>query len=121
MGVFLVNFSGKLYDILNKKRLVSTNILRKIFTAIGLLGPAILYCFMIYAESTAGKIIILTSATMLNQVSTTGGYFISHTDLAGPFAGILFGACNTLAMIAGFGNPLVIAALAPNVGFLQSQ
>ena len=110
-----MNFSGKLYDIINKRQFVSTNVLRKIFTAVGLIGPAILYCFMIYAECTAGKIMILTSATMLNQVSTTGGYFISHSDVAGPFAGILFGACNTLAMIAGFGNPLVIASLAPNV------
>lgn len=114
VGVLIMNFSGKLYDLINRRKFVSTNILRKIFTGIGLLGPALLLCFMIYPDNV-GKILLLTAAVMLNQLSTTGGYFISHSDVAGPFAGILFGACNTLAMIAGFGNPLVIAGLAPNV------
>ena len=76
--------------------------------------PAILYCFMIYCDNL-GKILLLTAATMSVQITTTGGYFISHVDVAGPYGGIVFGACNTLAMISGFGNPLIIAALAPNV------
>ena len=70
---------------------------------------------MIYVENNVGKILIMTVAAMFNQLCTTGGYFISHSDLVGPFAGIMFGAANTLAMVSGFGNPLVIAALTPNV------
>ena len=114
VGVLLINFSGKLYDVINKRQYVSTNVLRKIFTTISLGVPAILYCFIIYADNL-GKILILTAATMVNQLGTTGGYFISHSDVVGPYAAILFGTCNTLAMVLRFGSPLIITTLAPNV------
>lgn len=111
----LIFFSGKIYDSLNKRQFVSTNALRKIFNTVGLGIPAVSLCLIQFTESNLAKIGILTLATTANQLTTTGGYFLSHPDVAGPYAGTVFGLCNTLGMLSGIGNPLVIAALAPDV------
>ena len=94
---------------------MSKNALRKTFNTVGLGIPAIMFCLMTFAESNAAKIFILTIAGSANHFTTTGGYFLSHSDVAGSFGGILFGICNTIGMFSGFINPLIIAALAPNV------
>ncbi len=49
------------------------------------------------------------------QVSTTGGFYLSHSELAGKYSGILFGFTNTMAQIPGFVNALLVAYLTPNV------
>lgn len=51
----------------------------------------------------------------LHLTGVTGGYYLSHSDIAGPYSGTLFGITNTMAQIPGFANALIVANLTPNV------
>ena len=45
---------------------------------------------------------------------------LSHSDVAGPYSGTLFGFTNTMAQIPGFANALIVANFTPNVSILKS-
>ena len=51
----------------------------------------------------------------IHELAICGGFYFSHSDIAGPFAGSVFGITNTMAQIPGFVNPLLVAYLTPNV------
>ena len=55
----------------------------------------------------------------IHELAICGGFYFSHSDIAGPFAGSVFGITNTMAQIPGFVNPLLVAYLTPNVSFLN--
>lgn len=51
----------------------------------------------------------------VHEIAICGGFYFSHPDIAGPFAGSVFGITNTMAQIPGFVNPMLVAYLTPNV------
>lgn len=53
----------------------------------------------------------------IHELAICGGFYFSHSDIAGPFAGSVFGITNTMAQIPGFVNPLLVAFLTPNVSY----
>ena len=61
-----------------------------------------------------GNVILLTLGMSGHQFGVTGGYYFSHTDVAGPYSGTLFGITNTMAQIPGFANALIVGILTPN-------
>ena len=67
------------------------------------------------SDDAAGHIAIFTIAMAFNEVAICGGFYFNHPDIAGPYAGSLFGITNTMAQIPGFVNPLLVAYLTPNV------
>ncbi len=67
------------------------------------------------ATNVAGNVALLIIGMCGHQFGVTGGYYLSHGDLAGPFSGTLFGITNTMAQIPGFTNALLVAHLTPTV------
>ena len=59
--------------------------------------------------------ILLSIAASMLQIVGTCGFFTSHAEVAGPFAGFFFAVTNTVANMSGFIGPLVVSAVAPNV------
>lgn len=55
-------------------------------------------------------LIIFTSS-----VTVGAGYLININDIAGPYAGIIFGISNTLATVPGIISPYIASAITKHV------
>ncbi|KAM6460054.1 sialin isoform 1-T1 [Liasis olivaceus] len=99
--------SGQFADYLREKQNRSTVCVRKTFTAIGMVGPAV---FLIAAGFIGCNyevaVVFLTISTTLGGFSTSG-YSINHLDIAPSYAGILLGITNSFGTIPGMVGPLV--------------
>lgn len=51
----------------------------------------------------------------LSSINVGAGYLININDIAGPYAGIIFGISNTFASIPGIVSPYIASALTPHV------
>ena len=115
--MLLMMSMAPLFDHIRSKQVMSVTNLRKIFTTLGMLVPAscMLSLNFLDGNNVIGFIILLTLCMSGHHFAGTGGYYLSHSDLAGPFSGTLFGITNTMAQIPGFANALIVAYLTPNV------
>ena len=111
----------KLYDVLLHKDIASKTNLRKSFNSLGFFVPAICtFGLHILCEKDVNGAIALITVTMsFLQFAHMGGFFLSHNDLVGQHAGLVFGITNTLAQIPGFVTSLLVAYLTPNVSSSQ--
>ena len=66
-------------------------------------------------KDVTGYLAMFTTAMAIHEIAICGGFYFSHSDIAGPFAGSVFGITNTMAQIPGFVNPLLVAYLTPKV------
>ena len=71
--------------------------------------------YFLSPDDIVGHIILFTISMACDEVGKAGGYFFAYTEVAGPFSASLFGFGNTLCIIPGFVNPLLVAYLTPNV------
>ncbi|XP_053566413.1 sialin [Bombina bombina] len=99
--------TGLFADYLMERLNVSTVAVRKIFTVIGMIGPAI---FLVAAGFTGCNYVVavsfLTLSTTLGGFSTSG-FSINHLDIAPSYAGLLLGITNTFATIPGMVGPVI--------------
>ena len=117
VGMFAMTSMAKVFDHCRQKSYLPLTLLRKIFTGLGMIIPAICMSSLHFIDDKdiLGNVVLLTIAMSGHQLAVTGGYYLSHSDLAGPFSGTLFGITNTMAQIPGFANALIVAYLTPNV------
>uniref|UniRef100_A0A803T910 Solute carrier family 17 member 5 n=1 Tax=Anolis carolinensis TaxID=28377 RepID=A0A803T910_ANOCA len=103
--------SGQFADHLREKQNFSTVCVRKTFTLIGMIGPAV---FLVAAGFIGCNyklaVAFVTISTTLGGFSTSG-YSINHLDIAPSYAGILLGITNSFATIPGMVGPLVAKSL----------
>ncbi|XP_059084205.1 uncharacterized transporter slc-17.2-like isoform X2 [Tigriopus californicus] len=88
--------------------------MRKLFTCSAQSSFAVLLICSNQVDNKLLKMSIFALINTLHQVSITGGFYISHMDLVGPFAGVAFGITNTAATCAGFLIPLFLSYFVPN-------
>ncbi|XP_005811266.1 sialin [Xiphophorus maculatus] len=103
--------SGQVADYLRETCLYPTVIVRKSFSLIGMIGPAV---FLVAAGYTGCNytlaVTFLTISSALGGVSASG-FNINHLDIAPSYAGILLGITNTFATIPGMVGPVIARAL----------
>ncbi|XP_015281863.1 PREDICTED: sialin isoform X1 [Gekko japonicus] len=106
--------SGQVADYLREKQNMSTLCVRRTFTLIGMIGPAV---FLVAAGFIGCDyklaVAFVTISTTLGGFSTSG-YSINHLDIAPSYAGILLGITNSFATIPGMVGPLVAKGLTHN-------
>jgi len=103
--------SGLLADLLRTKRILSTTGVRKLFNAVGFLGPAACLVGTGYIEcNAAAAVTLIVIAVGLSGLSMAG-WGVNHLDLAPAYAGTLMGITNMIATIPGFVGPSVVGAL----------
>ncbi|XP_054836407.1 sialin isoform X1 [Eublepharis macularius] len=106
--------SGQVADYLREKQNMSTLCVRRTFTLIGMIGPAV---FLVAAGFIGCNyelaVAFVTISTTLGGFSTSG-YSINHLDIAPSYAGILLGITNSFATIPGMVGPLVAKELTHN-------
>ncbi|XP_068424990.1 sialin [Clinocottus analis] len=103
--------SGQLADYLRESRRCRTVTVRKSFSLVGMVGPAV---FLVAAGFTGCDYFLavsfLTVSSALGGVSASG-FNINHLDIAPSYAGILLGITNTFATIPGMVGPVIARAL----------
>ncbi|OWK57704.1 Sialin [Lonchura striata] len=106
--------SGQIADYLREKQNFSTVCVRKCFTLIGMIGPAV---FLVAAGfigcNYALAVSFVTISTTLGGFCTSG-YSINHLDIAPSYAGILLGITNSFATIPGMVGPVIAKNLTHN-------
>nr|XP_047933410.1 sialin isoform X1 [Anser cygnoides] len=106
--------SGQIADYLREKQKLSTVCVRKCFTLIGMIGPAV---FLVAAGfigcNYALAVAFVTISTTLGGFCTSG-YSINHLDIAPSYAGILLGITNSFATIPGMVGPVIAKSLTHN-------
>ncbi|RMC13370.1 hypothetical protein DUI87_10905 [Hirundo rustica rustica] len=106
--------SGQIADYLREKQNFSTVCVRKCFTLIGMIGPAV---FLVAAGfigcNYALAVAFVTISTTLGGFCTSG-YSINHLDIAPSYAGILLGITNSFATIPGMVGPVIAKNLTHN-------
>ncbi|KAI7805384.1 sialin [Triplophysa rosa] len=102
---------GQLADFLRERCLIRTVIVRKAFTLVGMMGPAV---FLVAAGYTNCDyflaIAFLTISSSLGGMSASG-FNINHLDIAPSYAGILLGITNSFATIPGMVGPVIAGFL----------
>ncbi|XP_033835222.1 sialin-like [Periophthalmus magnuspinnatus] len=110
----LVILSGQFADYQRETHNCPTARVRKAFTFVGMIGPAI---FLVAAGYTGcnyiSAVTFLTIATALTGVCISG-FIINHLDIAPLFSGIIFGITNTIATIPGMVGPVIARSLTAN-------
>ncbi|XP_036890203.1 sialin isoform X2 [Sturnira hondurensis] len=105
--------SGQAADHLRAKWKFSTVCVRRIFTLIGMIGPAV---FLVAAGfigcDYSLAVAFLTISTTLGGFCAAG-FSINHLDIAPSFAGVLLGITNTFATIPGMVGPVIAKSLTP--------
>ncbi|MBN3304807.1 S17A5 protein, partial [Amia calva] len=107
----LALMGGQLADYLRETLLIPTVKVRKCFSLIGMIGPAV---FLVSAGYTGCNYVLAVSflsiSSALGGISASG-FSINHLDIAPSYAGILLGITNTFATIPGMVGPVVARAL----------
>ncbi|XP_043819911.1 sialin isoform X1 [Dromiciops gliroides] len=106
--------SGQAADYLRVTWSFSTVWVRRLFSLIGMIGPAV----FLVATGFIGcdyylAIAFLTISTTLGGFSTSG-FSINHLDIAPSYAGILLGITNSFGTIPGMIGPVIAKSLTPN-------
>ncbi|XP_054969861.1 sialin isoform X7 [Pan paniscus] len=107
--------SGQAADNLRAKWNFSTLCVRRIFSLIGMIGPAV---FLVAAGfigcDYSLAVAFLTISTTLGGFCSSG-FSINHLDIAPSYAGILLGITNTFATIPGMVGPVIAKSLTPDM------
>lgn len=105
---------GQVADLLRERYHLPTVAVRKTFSLIGMIGPAV---FLVAAGYTGCNYILavafLTVSSSLGGLSASG-FNINHLDIAPSYAGILLGITNSFATIPGMVGPVIARALTKN-------
>lgn len=113
--------SGQIADYLRETCKYRTVVVRKAFSLIGMIGPAV---FLVAAGFTGCNytlaVTFLTISSSLGGVSASG-FNINHLDIAPSYAGILLGITNTFATIPGMVGPVIARALTQQKTFEEWQ
>ncbi|XP_065277595.1 sodium-dependent phosphate transport protein 3-like [Emys orbicularis] len=106
--------SGLLADFLLSKHMFSTATVRKLFSVLGMMLPAVSLVAVSYVgcDYTAAVVFLTLSVTVISMCGA--GFNINQIDIAPRYAGFLLGVTNTFGTVSG-----IIAPTA--VGILTSQ
>ncbi|TRY97193.1 hypothetical protein DNTS_015798 [Danionella cerebrum] len=107
----LALMGGQLADFLRERFLIRTVIVRKVFTLVGMVGPAVFLLATGYTDCNyILAVAFLTISSSLGGISASG-FNINHLDIAPSYAGILLGITNTFATIPGMVGPVIARSL----------
>ncbi|KAK3096146.1 hypothetical protein FSP39_023717 [Pinctada imbricata] len=112
----MTNASGHMADYLRRRRLLTTNQVRKVFNTVGSILPAIFVIGTGYlgCEKSVYAVVLLTMGVTTMGCQYGSGFLINSIDIAPNFAGIIFGISNTFATLPGFFSPYAIGELTQN-------
>ncbi|KFQ35475.1 Putative small intestine sodium-dependent phosphate transport protein, partial [Mesitornis unicolor] len=103
--------AGLLADFLLAKRVLGTAAVRKLFSALGMLLPAIFLVAVPYIGCRSTAVVVLLTLALTIISMTGAGININHIDIAPRYAGFLLGITNTFGIVAGIIAPTAVGLL----------
>ncbi|XP_046394163.1 putative inorganic phosphate cotransporter isoform X1 [Ischnura elegans] len=111
---FVAIFSGWIADWILIKRYLSVTTVRKLFTTIGSIGPAIFLVAASYAGCNRKTVVVLFTLAMGLMGAYYPGVKINALDLSSNYAGLLMAISNGIGAITGIITPFLIGEIAAN-------
>ncbi|XP_054658153.1 sodium-dependent phosphate transport protein 3-like isoform X2 [Grus americana] len=103
--------AGLLADFFLARRVLGTAAVRKLFSALGMLLPAIFLVAVPYIRCNSTVVVVLLTLALTIISMTGAGININHIDIAPRYAGFLLGITNTFGIVAGIIAPTAIGLL----------
>ncbi|XP_069659192.1 sodium-dependent phosphate transport protein 4 isoform X3 [Haliaeetus albicilla] len=103
--------AGLLADFLLARRVLGTAAVRKLFSALGMLLPAIFLVAVPYIGCSSTVVVVLLTLALTIISMTGAGININHIDIAPRYAGFLLGITNTFGIVAGIIAPTAVGLL----------
>ncbi|XP_075029458.1 sodium-dependent phosphate transport protein 3-like isoform X1 [Calonectris borealis] len=107
--------AGLLADFLLARRVLGTAAVRKLFSALGMLLPAVFLVAVPYIGCSSTVIVVLLTLALTIISMTGAGININHIDIAPRYAGFLLGITNTFGIVAGIIAPTTVGLLVSQV------
>ncbi|XP_077290239.1 major facilitator superfamily transporter 9 isoform X2 [Arctopsyche grandis] len=106
----ILQIAGHLADWLQRKRILNTTQVRKLFNCSAFLAQTIFMVAASFAPNATGCIIFLVIAVGLGGFAWSG-FSVNHLDIAPQHASVLMGLSNTVATLPGIISPLLAGAI----------
>ncbi|KAF1472906.1 putative small intestine urate exporter, partial [Megadyptes antipodes antipodes] len=103
--------AGLLADFLLARRVLGTAAIRKLFSALGMLLPAVFLVAVPYLGCSSTVVVVLLTLALTIISMTGAGININHIDIAPRYAGFLLGITNTFGIVAGIIAPTAVGLL----------
>ncbi|XP_040985080.1 sodium-dependent phosphate transport protein 3-like isoform X5 [Aquila chrysaetos chrysaetos] len=103
--------AGLLADFLLARQVLGTAAVRKLFSALGMLLPAIFLVAVPYIGCNSTVVVVLLTLALTIISMTGAGININHIDIAPRYAGFLLGITNTFGIVAGIIAPTAVGLL----------
>ncbi|XP_065897733.1 sialin-like [Dysidea avara] len=110
-------FWGLVTDLLRKRKLVTTTVIRKINSTVGSFLPAMFLLLCGYYGDSTGVAITFLAISVGSYGFAVAGVTVNSLDIAPKYAGILMGIANTLATVPGFVSPQLSKYIARDPSF----
>lgn len=102
-----------LSDLLNKRKITSLTVSRKMWNTISMWGGAVGLATLGFVEDAKYTIVMYVFIVAIGCTSNVG-FNINHLDLSPNYAGLLMGITNTLASSGGVIAPLFVGIIVEN-------
>uniref|UniRef100_H2ZN04 Sialin n=1 Tax=Ciona savignyi TaxID=51511 RepID=H2ZN04_CIOSA len=102
---------GYITDVIRKRALTSTIVIRKVNTTLGLAIPAAFIVLAGYIGCDVAAAVAFFSISVAFNALTVPGCKANTVDIAPKYGGIIYGMSNTLANIPGFLAPQVVGLI----------
>uniref|UniRef100_A0A1B6LUR8 Putative inorganic phosphate cotransporter n=1 Tax=Graphocephala atropunctata TaxID=36148 RepID=A0A1B6LUR8_9HEMI len=97
-----------LADVLEERNILSTVVIRKLYTSCCLGGGAVMVLSLCLVEKNAVAAMSLITVAVTFIAFMFSGFNINHLDLSPNFAGVLMGLCNGLENVSTIIGPLSV-------------
>ncbi len=98
--------SGFLSDLIERKKLLSRTVSRKIFEATALIGAALFMALIPAVGCSQISVIVLLILGMITLGLISGGENLIVVDIAPDYSGSIYGFTNAFSSLPGFLAPL---------------
>lgn len=113
--MFLMTVVFSSFSKIMLSRGISLLVIRKLFSTIGLFGPALSLFLLQYAAGSAALAITLITVAIGSNAATTAGFMINNLDLSPNFAGPVMGLIGGVATFGPIFSPIIAGFIVTDI------
>lgn len=112
----VINLSSQLSDFLMRKNIMKKISIRKMYTSIGMISPALCLLGLTFVTCKYPYIgvFLLTAGYACTGFTLSGGFLLSIYEIAGPFSSLIIGMTNGIGTLPGIIAPSLVGFLTKN-------